>query len=262
MAGKVFWGLNSLNGGDQGPSNPTLLLLGDSWFWYPFNNLANELASQLSVGHVLLVLGNNGAEAQEWSTKYRKQIDQAFKWHAGNAQALLLSGGGNDVAGPEDFDPLIEDHCEGKPTVESCYSPGQPASLLGKVRTSYEEVIAKFRKYNPTAPIFTHNYEKAWPTGAGVFGPGKWLKVPMDAAQVPDKFRHPLFVDLIGQLHAEQKAIPSAVTGPGKFIPIKTAGTLPDDADVWANELHLKPAGYKKMVRKVWLPALKAEGIA
>ncbi len=262
MAAKVYWGLNSVNSGDDHPGNPTLILIGDSWFWYPFNNLAHELASQLSFNHVLLVLGNNGAEAQEWSTKYRKQIDLAFKWYAEGAQGLLLSGGGNDVAGPEDFDPLIEDNCSGKRTVESCYSPLQPGSLLGKIRGSYEDVIAKFRKYNGTAPFFTHNYEKAWPTGDGLFGPAKWLKVPMERARVPEKLRHPLFVDLIAQLRNAQLDIAKATQGPGKFIPIETAGTLPDDEDVWANELHLKPAAFKKMVKAAWIPVLKQEGIA
>ena len=259
MSGKVFWGMNSLLSSPDVEGNPTLILIGDSWFWYPFNNLASELAAQLHGEHKLLVLGNNGAEAQEWSTKYRKQIDLAFKWYASTAQGLLLSGGGNDLAGPDDFDPIVEDNCRDATDICQCYSPGQPDGILLKVQTSYREVICKFRKYNTTAPVICHNYEKAWPTGKGLFGPANWLKIPMDNAHVPKALRHELFADILGRLNTCQQQL--ANTDLGKVVPIRTAGTLPDKADVWANELHLKPGAFDQMVRNAWIPALRNEGI-
>ena len=110
MAGQVYWGLSTYRSNPEIIGEPTILLLGDSWFWYPANNLASELAAQLDGEHRLLVLGRNGAEAQEWSTKYKKELELAFSWYGGHAQALLLSGGGNDIAGSEDFGPIIEDN--------------------------------------------------------------------------------------------------------------------------------------------------------
>lgn len=261
MAGKVFWGISSMVSSPDVVGNPTLILVGDSWFWYPFNNLASELAAQLQGEHKLLVLGNNGAEAQEWSSKYRKEIDLAFKWYASTCEGLLLSGGGNDIAGSEDFDPIIEDKCAGATSVGACYSPGQPDATLNKIQASYRELVMKFRKYSPTAPVICHNYEKAWPTGKGVFGPADWLKAPMDKAGVPKPLRHDLFADLLLRLHNCQKSLTEPSEKLGKVLPILTTGTLPDKADIWANELHLKPGAFDKMVKQAWIPALSSIGI-
>lgn len=261
MAGKVFWGIESLRSSPDVVGDPTLILVGDSWFWYPFNNLASELAAQLLGDHRLLVLGNNGAKAQEWSTKYRKQIDLAFRWYAGSCQALLLSGGGNDIAGTDDFDPIVEDNCKAFTSVAQCYSPGQPRVIMGKIEASYREVIAKFRKYNQLAPVVCHNYDKAWPTGRGVFGPADWLKAPMDHASVPNSLRRDLFEDLLMDLNACQKALAKEKATLGNILPIQTTGTLPDKKGVWANELHLQPWAYDRMVKQAWIPALNSIGV-
>ena len=261
MEQRVFWGIHSLNSSPNVEGNPTLILLGDSWFWYPFNNLASELGAQLQGNHKLLVLGNNGAEAQQWSSKYRKQIDLAFKWYASSATALLLSGGGNDLAGSEDFDPIVEDNCSKAATVEACYSPGQPDAVFARVQASYLEVITKFRSYNPTAPVVCHNYEKAWPTGRGLFGPADWLKTPMDKARIPKALRRDLFADLLMRLNSVQKQLAQSSATLGKIVPVLTAGTLPDKDDIWANELHLKPTAFDTMVKQAWIPALKKLGI-
>jgi len=262
MTSKVFWGINSLRSSPDVVGNPTLILIGDSWFWYPFNNLASELAAQLNGEHKLLVLGNNGAEAQDWNKKYRNEIGLAFEWYASTASALLLSGGGNDIAGPEDFDPIIEDDCSKATDVSQCYSPGQPEAILSNVKTAFQVVIGKFRKYNATVPVICHNYEKAWPTGKGLFGPADWLKLPMDDGKVPKGLRHDLFVDLIDRLYEKQRELAKPSAGLGKIIPLQTAGTLPDKEDIWANELHLKPGAFDKMVKLAWLPALKKIGIS
>lgn len=261
MAGKVFWGINALRSSPDVEGNPTLILIGDSWFWYPFNNLASELAAQLRDEHKLLVLGNNGAEAQQWSSKYRKEIDLAFKWYAADVAGLLLSGGGNDLAGEEDFDPIVEDNCTNAADCAQCYSPGQPDGVLQKILASYREVICKFRKYNAAAPVFCHNYEKAWPTGEGLFGPADWLKTPMDKAKVPKGLRHELFTDLLERLHSGQCTLCDPDAALGTTIPIASAGTLPEREDIWANELHLKPAAFDRMVRSAWIPALGKVGI-
>jgi len=262
MGNNVYWGLYSLRSSGDTTKGPTLLLVGDSWFWYPFNNLATEIAAKLKDEHVLLVLGDNGAEAQEYFTKYKKGIALAFEWYAAGCQALLISGGGNDIAGTADFRPILQDDCSSATTVAECYHPGQPDYIMDKIKDAYRDLIREFRKYNPAAPVICHNYEKAWPTGAGVFGPADWLKVPMDGALVPEALRHDLFVDLLTQLNAIQTELSDPAEGLGQVVAIESTGTLPDTADIWANELHLKPAAFRKMVKLAWKPVLNEVGIA
>ena len=95
----VYWGVH---GALSASANASILMIGDSWFWYPLDNLAVEIASALPE-QTLVVVGYNGADAAQWSDKYRKDIDFGFKMYASGVQALMLSGGGNDIVGMSDY---------------------------------------------------------------------------------------------------------------------------------------------------------------
>jgi hypothetical protein len=117
-------------------------------------------------------------------------------------------------------------------------------------------VILKFRAYNERATVFTHNYDNCWPTGEGFFGPGDWLKRPMDLAQIPEDLRRPLFADLLRRLGEVQKRL---ATEPDlkPMVPIASAGTMPYEKRMWANELHPTPAGFRLLARKAFVPAIQ-----
>lgn len=259
----VYWGVP---GAVQDGANATILVVADSWFWYPMDNLATEISVAMP-NQTLVVIGNNGAEAAEWSEKYRKSIDFGFKMYAAGAQALILSGAGNDIAGNADFLRLIKGDCSSATTVGQCYGVAQPDATLKMIMGCYRAVITKFRAYNPTAPVFMHNYDNAWPTGKGLFGPATWLKAPMDFAQVPMipvELRRNLFKDLVVRLHTEQLAL-AQEPGLGRLIPIESAGTMPDGPNEvdrwWVNELHPTPKGFKLLARQAFVPALKKVGL-
>lgn len=259
MGTNVFWGASSMEH-DPDNQSPSLLLVGDSWFWYPVDNLAVEIAAALSQ-QVLLVIGRNGAEAAEWGTKYRKEIERGFDLYAPGIGGLLVSGGGNDIAGMDNFLRLLEPDCRGATTVAQCFKAGQPDALLAMLDGAYRALIAEFRARNPAAPVFLHQYDYAWPTGKGLFGPSDWLKAPMDAAFVPEALRRPLFKELIGRLKLTQIDMSLDATL-GTVVVMDTAGTLPEDnASMWANELHPTPAGFRRITKQAVLPALRDQGI-
>lgn len=260
MPSEVHWGKIPVNQPGV-PAAPDLLCLGDSWFWYPASNLMVELAQQLD-GHVLLGLGYNGAEASEWRSKYRKEVDYAFELDARRARALFLSGGGNDVAGVYNFSKIVNPDCSAATGVDGCYRPGEPEATLRKLAGFYGEIIAKFRGYNKTAPVVLHNYDYAWPSGEGLFGPAKWLKYPMTKAKVPDGVSRDLFRDIIDRFgHTMRTLAQDPALGPVVFV--QTAGTLPEDEQsYWANELHPTPEGFAILVEQAFMPALKQASIA
>lgn len=240
---------------------PRMLMLGDSWLWYPFGtNLPLEISKKYP-DLDFLVIGANGAEAEDW-TKRRlsKEIDRAFRLYASSTGGLLLSGGGNDVAGSTDFLHIIQADCSTARNVADCYQPGQPGVLLSTILGAYKTVILKFRGYNPMSPVYTHNYDHAWPTGKGVFGPADWLKAPMDAARVPETLRRDLFKDLMRCLHEAQIAL-AAEPGLGPIVVIKSSGTLQEDPEQvdswWANELHPTIKGFRRLARYAFIPAMK-----
>src|SRR5262249_28585073 len=136
----------------------------------------------------------------------------------------------------------------------------QPDAIVAKIIGAYREVIFRFRARNAAATVFMHNYDYAWPTGKGLFGPSDWLKAPMAKAKVPKGLRRALFQNLIDSLRAAQLALPKDKSL-GALIALKSAGTMPDGPDVvdqwWANELHPTPPGFKLIANKVFVPALK-----
>ena len=252
----VFWGVH---GALAAGANASLLLVGDSWFWYPVDNLAVEIADATRDVHTLVVVGTNGAESAQWSEQYRKDIDFGFRMYGQGVGALLLSGGGNDVAGMKDFLRLLKDDCTGAATVSACWREGQPDALISRIIAAYREVILRFRAYNANAPVLMHNYDNAWPTGKGLFGPADWLKKPMDAAKVPPPLRRPLFKDLLVRLHSGQLALREEAKL-GTLVAVLTAGTLPEPAQGieqwWANELHPTPAGFRRLARERFMPEI------
>ena len=115
----------------------------------------------------------------------------------------------------------------------------------------------RFRAFNPQAPVLMHNYDNAWPTGRGLFGPADWLKVPMDIAKVPLPLRRDLFKDLLSALHDGQVQL-AKEPGLGTLVPVQTAGELPETgvARWWANELHPTPRGFARIARNRLLEPL------
>jgi hypothetical protein len=250
----VYWGVHSALTDN---ANPSILMVGDSWFWYPLHNLAAAISEQMT-DQTLVVAGFAGAEAAEWSGRYRKDIDFGFKMYASSVQALMLSGGGNDIAGMRDFLRILRPDCSTAKTEDECLLPGEPGIIMSRIIGAYREVILRFRAYNPTAPVLMHNYDDAWPTGKGLFGPADWLRAPMDAAKVPAALRRPLFKKLIRRLYAEQEML-TGDNNLGPLLPLRTEGTLPENApdQWWANELHPTPRGFNLLAEKVFVPALK-----
>ena len=251
----VYWGVHSALT-DQ--AQPTIMVVADSWFWYPMHNLAAAIGQQMAA-ETLVCVGFSGAEASQWAERYRTEIDFGFRMYGASVQVLMLSGGGNDVAGMQDFLKIIRDDCAQARTVDECFDPGQPDGVMARITGAYTELILRFRAYNRHAPVLMHNYDYAWPTGIGVFGPADWLRAPMERSRVPHELRRPLFRALINRLReAQLRLADDRRLGP--LVALQSAGTLPEISDGlqqwWANELHPTPRGFNLLAQEVFVPAL------
>ncbi|MFG6432733.1 SGNH/GDSL hydrolase family protein [Roseateles sp. LYH14W] len=241
---------------------PTIIALGDSWFWYLKNNVATPLHSILNkrMDHIILVRGANGAEAQEYTSgvifqTLERDLDKT-RGYGKTIKAVFLSGGGNDLAGPEDFLPLLEEDCSKFKTAEACLRIRQPGKLFGKVTSALGTIIELVENKIPGTPVFAHSYDYANPNGLGFFGLGQWLRFPMDQCKVPRSLQQDLINLLIDRYW-------EAMVKLRKQFPqlqlIDQRGTL--GRDEWANELHPTPAGFKKIAKR-WKPQLEAAGLA
>jgi len=241
--------------------NPTVLAIGDSWFKYPMNNLANHLHKILNRNrkHVMLVRGANGAEAIEYeSGPIRSQIEWDLKKRGGYGrfiEAVFLSGGGNDLAGKDDFAKVILDDCSGARTPEECLRRGQPTRLFNTVQKALLSVVDLVQKNIPGTPVFVHGYDYANPNGVGFLGLGQWLQYPMLQCGVPLKLHQPLVNLIIDEFwNSLQRSQAQAPT----LHLVDERGTL--KREDWANELHPTLPGFNQ-VAKCWTPVLKAQGL-
>lgn len=246
----------------------SVLAIGDSWFWYPFpgGSLLNQLGPLLAQKqHTVLACGNNGAEAYDYvHGKYRKPVRAALERHGAGLSAVLLSGGGNDFAGYNDLWPLLADDCGKAKTPAQCFRPGSAERsldwLMKKTAENYSLLIGQvFMLARPGTLVFLHNYDYAYPSGRGIFGgDSDWLKPALVAAKVPARLRRPCIEYLIDRLSDALEGV--ARQDPSRIILVDSRRTL--SKSDWANELHPKPAGFRKIAARKWEPRLAEYGLA
>ena len=258
MINGPVWNEAEIQPGDT----PTVLAIGDSWFWYPRNNLAIPLHRILnrSSNHVILVRGHNGAEAVEYENgPIRKQIEWDLDKKIGygrTIRAVFLSGGGNDFAGRDDMRALLKGDCSSLSDPSQCFRASQPAQLFEAVQKALLSVVDLVAEKLPGVPVFVHGYDYAVPSGKGFFGLGQWLQYPMDESQVDRGIQQAVVNELIdsfaGALAEASKKRPALHV-------VNARETLKPDQ--WANELHPTPRGFNKLAT-AWEPVLKSAGIA
>lgn len=239
---------------------PSIVALGDSWFWYPLNNLSNPLQKILnrSMPQPILVLGANGAEAEEYvGPTYRRQLERVLdpvRGYGRTVRAVFLSGGGNDVAGTDDLPQLLKADCSGAQDADACFKAGEPRRTAARLTGYLQAVHDVVQALIPGTPVLVHGYDYAVPNGKGFLGLGQWLREPMDRVGVPRQLQRDVvrrLIDALGQ--AQDDAMRPT------FLAVNTRGTL-EDAD-WANELHPTPGGFNRIARR-WRQPLRELGLA
>ena len=244
---------------------PSILAIGDSWFWYPFpgGSLLNQLGPlTASREHVLYAIGDNGAEVVEYvAGKYAKSVQTALRQLGSGLSAVFVSGGGNDFAGFNDLRPLLNQDCSAQTSAAGCYRPATLDGLMGRTRETYERLLRQVFAAIPShAVVFLHNYDYAPPSGKGLFGKdGAWLKPALESAEVPEGLQAPCMKYLIDRFTSDVLE-PVAAQDPERIVVVDSRGTLDDAA--WANELHPKPRGFRKIAEERWYPELWGQGLA
>jgi hypothetical protein len=246
------------------PVEPLVLLAhGDSWFDYPLNG--NDIS--LSSTDVIAQLGLMGAinpliqnishygdaTTEEMSVPKQQRLIQSLQdqanWSNGTGpDAILFSGGGNDIAGNQFciFLDFVGPNTNG-------LNPSRFEGVLDMVEASYNDLFAFRNKFAPGVPIFGHNYDFPIPNGVHPICAGPWLKPSLDFAgwttAQGTAILHQALIDFKTML-AGLEAVPENL-----FTLVDTQGVLaPAD---WANELHPHPDGFKKIASK-FVDALQA----
>jgi hypothetical protein len=235
-----------------GPLN--IFAEGDSWFDYP---LSRDIIDWITAGGApqpqILNLAHYGdATTQMLGVAKRQRIIDNLRDQANGAfDALLFSGGGNDIAGDQ-FCLWIVQFVTGM-NPDAGVDNERLADILGVIRAAYADLIEIRDGINPDCVIFWHGYDFGQPTGDGVCGLGPWLKPSLDLRGWTDlaagtevvKVVLQAFDELLAQLEQQHNNV----------VYVRTQGTLSAASD-WANELHPTEQGFNK-IAAVFLQALR-----
>lgn len=263
---------------------PTILAIGDSWFWYPFpHNLLKALCEHpllLDACKNIQLLGENGARlseyldgpnADEWKAQLEPKNFQYFT-------VVLISGAGNDAV---KYHLALCDDCSNFTTAAQCISTQGMKDLVDGIvsdmRTLIEQVAKAAEAYKKPYPIevFFHGYDYPVPDGRGfqILGikvSGPWLKRALDRCHVPQDIalRTEIVHNLIDTLNEAFKRLAATFIGSKLVVVnyIDSRNTLYNDQKRyqknWLNELHPNSNGFRKLVNQCWIPAFQERNLA
>ncbi len=256
-----------------------LLAQGDSWFDYPpgtdlidcLNSEHGHSITNLAVaGSTLndeaygpvprqlfglpIPLGRKRSEDPDRITELVHHIQQT------KPQALLLSAGGNDVAGNEFFSFLNNANSQ-LPAVNADVLNGV---VNGTFKAAYQYLLdtalAAAGDSRIAMPIFIHGYDYPWPDGRALnlfFGwkIGPWFDEAFSLKNYPNRngtdlaARRRILVQFIDAVNNMQKDLVASPRYAGKVFYVNLVGTLRSVSD-WANELHPANSGFRALAAK------------
>jgi len=238
--------------------NLRILAEGDSWFEYPLpithgDGVIYQLEQLL--GYEIANMAHHGLEVEQMlGLSIRQDIIARLTDPRVQFDALLFSGGGNDIVGDQfciwlkDSPPI--------PSPDQMFDMNAVNSALAILESEYRELLDIRDQYSPETVVFAHAYDFPPITGKGVCGAGPWLKPSLDYAYKhlgvsnPDPNDEFIVVKTILQMFGSMLDRLAADPTVDKFVVVQTQGTLTPDASDWQNEIHPSSAGFIKIAEK------------
>ena len=235
---------------------------GDSWFDYPGADILSlivrdgyEVESVAHAGDRVEMMAFGGDQLNKFSAAVEKVIRNGHI-----PRAILLSGGGNDIAGNE-FGMLLN-HV-------NATTPGLNDSIVRGVidercREAYLRIIMKIttlcqQKLGRKVKILVHGYAYAVPDGRGFLGgwwflPGPWLEPGFrDKGYAMLSVRQPLMNKLIDRFNAMVKGVAALPEFEHhvRYVDLRNVvPQQPNHKQWWANELHPTDKGFKAVASR------------
>jgi lysophospholipase L1-like esterase len=247
----------------QALASPGLLVAeGDSWFDYPFFDVLEELEE--GYNYEVESVAHRGDTAEEMAYDPNQLAGLArklerLKRDGRTPRAVLLSGGGNDIAGVE-FAVLLNHKLSGLPPVNVPILTGLVDERLRTAIVSLASAVTELcrRSFGSAVPILIHGYDYPVPDGRGYLGgfwilPGPWLEPGFRQKGYQDLGeRVDVMVTLIDRFNA---LLASVAGGPGleHVAYVNLRGILSNELrgkkykTWWNDELHPTEKGFTEI---------------
>jgi lysophospholipase L1-like esterase len=235
-----------------------LIAEGDSWFDYPLNDVLRileddhlyDVESVAQKGDRVEDMAYSGGQFEEFARRLEKLLRNGK-----TPKAILLSGGGNDIAGDE-LAILLNHAASSLPPLNDDIVRGV---IDVRLRSAYASIVSGITRIaseylGAPIPIITHGYAYPVPDGRGFLGgwwflPGPWLKPGFDRkGHTNVQANTGVVEDLIDRFNDMLVSI-SADPGFGHVHYLDLRPSLWNDSSRykqhWANELHPNERGFK-----------------
>jgi hypothetical protein len=234
-----------------------LLAVGDSWFDYPIHDILTRLDD--NYGYNIESSAHRGDPVETMVShvgqldKFARCMDKIVALGA-TPKAILVSGGGDDIAGKE-FGMLINN-------IDLHPIPGWNDQVIAgvvdtRIAAAYRLMLLSInslcqKNLGRTFPILVHGYDYPVPDGRGFLGggwllPGPWLKPGFDEKLFSDiNVTTQMMTTLIDRFNT---MLQNLVQEPGvqNVTYIDLRNTLSNSQinykDWWANEIHPNAGG-------------------
>jgi hypothetical protein len=239
-----------------------LVAEGDSWFDYPLHDVLGELED--GHGYDVESVAHKGDPIEEMAYggnqlgQFTREIEKLLG-RGRIPKAVLVSGGGNDVAGDQ-FGMLLNHAGSAIAGLNDYILQGV---IDERVRIAYVTMLSAVsevcrRKVGRPLPILVHGYDYPVPDGRGFLGgwgllPGPWLEPGFREKGYDDlDHRIRLAHQLIERFNVMLAGVASLPPfGHVHYIDLRnTLSTGPDYQDWWANELHPTELGFRRIAER------------
>jgi N-acetylmuramoyl-L-alanine amidase len=202
---------------------------GDSWTQYPI--LLEDIVDQLDHASDFAIYSVGAAGDLVADMAARKEYLQAIK--VSKANAMLLSGGGNDLFG--NLKDVLSDYTAGASPAalinDAAFGPVFQSVMAG-YRTIISDVVAQF----PHVVIFGHGYDLPFP-----LDDGKWIGPALQFRGIPFDVGREVLRVLMDRFNT---ALAELDASEFNFVYCDLRGEVDRGANSWHDELHPKNAGY------------------
>jgi GDSL-like Lipase/Acylhydrolase family len=228
-----------------------LVAEGDSWFDYPGSDVLDWL-QQFGYDVESVARAGDRAEMMAFGRGQLDKFAAAVEKVIGRGEtpkAILLSAGGNDMAGTE-FGFLLN-HA-GSPR-EGFNESIVTGVIDERVADAYLHIIARVtavceQMLGHEVPILLHGYGYVVPDGDGVLGgwgplPGPWLRPGFIEKGFNNLAANTASMKKLMNRFNDMLERVAGQFGHVKYVNLRTV--LPATKNLWANELHPKEQGFK-----------------
>lgn len=239
----------------------TLVAEGDSWFDYPPGmDILDYLKHDYNYAIVKLSAAGDTLENMAFGTEINDRdftragsqiptlVNNVIRYRP---RAVLLSGGGNDVAGDELLSYL--NHADsGLPKLRVDFLEDV---VNGSLKSAIEAICKNVWTINPNLHVVTHGYCYPIPDGRAVFNfpfgfryLGPWLKPAFTKKDITNfNEARTIIRQIMDAFNTMLQGLQAA--NPTRFHYIDLRSSFQNASD-WVNELHLNNAAYRKVAAR------------